>query len=51
MKTKRQFCGAVGYGKYIYVFGGVYAKDKAERFNIETKKWETLPSMPRKRED
>jgi len=49
METLRSWCGAVGNGKDIFIFGGEYTQDKAERFNVETKVWETLPLMPRKR--
>jgi len=48
MNNSRNRSGAVGYGKNIFLFGGLYT-DKVERFNINTKVWHTLPSMPEKR--
>jgi len=51
MKTKRNCCGAVGFRKSIFMFGGEHSNNKVEKFNIDTKVWKTLPPMPRKRND
>lgn len=56
MKQPRWACASVAVGGFIYVFGGIGSTkqkdprlDSAERYNINTKKWEDLPRMPTKR--
>ena len=33
----------------LYLFGGLYARNIAERFDVRTRKWEKLPNLPRDR--
>ncbi|MEZ4637233.1 MAG: kelch repeat-containing protein [Caldilineaceae bacterium] len=48
MKTAHAFGGAVLRGNEIYVAGGYDGRrelDTAQRYNIDTGRWESLPSM------
>lgn len=47
---KRNNCVLASHGRYVYAFGGFgfehYPQSNAERLNIDTLQWESLPEMP-----
>eukprot|EP00521_Asterionellopsis_glacialis_P011057 CAMPEP_0195309512 /NCGR_PEP_ID=MMETSP0707-20130614/38774_1 /TAXON_ID=33640 /ORGANISM="Asterionellopsis glacialis, Strain CCMP134" /LENGTH=334 /DNA_ID=CAMNT_0040373809 /DNA_START=1 /DNA_END=1005 /DNA_ORIENTATION=+ len=53
MKQSRFASAAVAVGRFIYIFGGVSGANgsivHAERFNVDSQKWDNLPPMSTKR--